>query len=272
MTQQPVYQQPPVQYAPQAPPVQYAPQPYAPQPQAYAQPVYQQAPPAPAGPPPVQGTLDDYYSQPTGGGGPGISWKGKPEGTSYIGTVTKDVTNGDIIQDSDFTTKQPKFYKDGRPVFVMRVGLVNAPTQEFPDGEFSFWVRGQARDELSRAMAEAGVEGAPKAGDVIQVTLVQRKPNRTGNPTNIVQISYTPNPNAAAPVAVQAPVAAAIPVAQVPVAVAPVTVQQPVQVPVAQAAPVAQAPAQQVLQGVPGMTQEQLAKLAEMTGQQVVPG
>jgi hypothetical protein len=155
----------------------------------------------------------------------------------------------------------------------MRVGLVNQPTQEFPDGEFSFWVRGQARDELSRAMAEAGVEGAPKAGDVIQVTLVQRKPNRTGNPTNIVQITYTPGGQrtqhpAHIEAPVQAPVAAPVPVAQAPVAVAPVPVQQPVQVPVAQA-PVAQAPAQQVLQAPPGFDPEQLAKLQQITGQTV---
>ena len=229
-------QQPPVY---QAPPQAYPPQGYAPQ-QAPQQPTV----------PLANGTLDDYYSQPTGSAGPGISWKDKPIGTSYAGVVTRDVTNGDVIQDTDFTTKQPKFYSDGRPVFVMKVPLRNAPTQEFPDGEFGFYVRGQAREELARAMSEAGVQGAPKAGDVIQVTLVQRKPSRRGgNPANIVQIAYTPA-GGQAPAQQQAPAVqpAAQPVPQVPAA-QPVAQPAPQVQPVQQQAPVQQyapqAPVQQ---------------------------
>lgn len=206
MTQQPYY--PPMQPVyPQ--PVQ---QPYPPQ-QAYpgypAQPVQ-----APAGPPPANGTLDAYFDQPTTGGGPSIGWKDKPLGTTYVGFVMRDVTNGDVVHDTDPATKQLKYYKDQRPVFVMKVPLQVQPTPEFPEGEAMFWVRGQARDELVRAMAEVGVSGSPKAGDLIQVTLVQRKPNRTGNPSNIVQIVF--RRQGAAPA--QAPVAQAAPVAQQPVA------------------------------------------------------
>jgi hypothetical protein len=294
MTQQPYYPPQPQQgYAPQFPqaPVQYAPPPQQP---VYAPPVQQYAPQAPAQPPLANGSLDDYYSQPTGGGGPGISWKDKPLGTTYAGVVKRDVTNGDVVQDSDFTTKQPKFYRDGRPVFVMKVPLQGQPSQEFPDGEFAFWVRGQARDELARAMAEAGVEGAPKAGALIQVALVERKPSRQGNPANIVRISYTPaggaapaqpqqaapiqQPQAPAPQQVQyqqpqAPVQQyAPPVAQQeqpPAWAQPAPVQQPqltqqVAQPVQQAAP-AQAPVQQSAPPAPaGLTPEQEQLLAQL--------
>lgn len=196
------YPQPgyPAPQYPQAPPAQ--PQPYA-QPQGY--PAYPQQPaqnvgyPPPMAPPQApaiplaNGTLDDFYNQPSGGTGPAISWKGKPEGTTYVGIVARDVTNADIQQDSDPMTKQPKFFRDGRPQFVMKVPLKVAPSQEFPDGECTWFVRGQARDELSRAMAEAGVQGAPKGGAGVRVTLVQRKPSRAGgNPANIVQVAYQP--------------------------------------------------------------------------------
>jgi hypothetical protein len=172
-------------------------------PQGYAPPQY--APPA--APPVVlaTGTIDQFYSQPTGSSGPGVSWKNKPLGTTYVGLVTRDVVQGDIQQDIDFQTKQPKFTRGGQPVFIMKVPLQVQPCQEFPEGEFTFYVRGQAREELVRAMAQAGLEGAPKGGALIQVTLIQRKPNQSGNPTNIVQISYTPDYNQvpAAPAPVQ---------------------------------------------------------------------
>lgn len=192
----------PAQPAPQqfVPPQQFQ-QPMAPAypQQPYPQQFVPQAPPQPTQPL-VQGTLDDFYNQPSSGGGPGISWKDKPLGTSYAGVVTRDVVQADVVQDTDFTTKQPKFYRDGRPQFVMKVPLKGQPSAEFPDGEFAFWVRGQARDELVRAMAEVGCSGAPKAGALIQVTLVERKPSRAGNPANIVRIQYVP-PQGAAPAA-----------------------------------------------------------------------
>jgi hypothetical protein len=282
VTQQPFYPPQPQQgYAPQfpqAPVQQYAPAP----PQAYAPPVPQYAPPAPSAPPLANGSLDDYYSQPTGGGGPGISWKDKPLGTTYAGIVKRDVTNGDVVQDTDFTTKQPKFYRDGRPVFVMKVPLQGQPSQEFPDGEFAFWVRGQARDELARAMAEAGCEGAPKAGAVVQVTLVERKPSRAGNPANIVRITYQP-PTGGQQVA-QAP--APQPVQQQAPAPQPVVEQAPTQQyapqpqvqqyqqqapapqPVQQEQYAPQAPAPQAQQTAPqppaGLSPEQEALLAQL--------
>lgn len=201
MTQQPYY---PPQY-PQAPqqvqqpyPPQPVQQPYPPQgfPQQVQQPypVPQQQPTQPL----AQGNLDDYYNQPSASTGPSISWTNadrspKPIGTAYAGIVARDVTNADVQQQTDFNTKAPLFYRDGRPKFAMKVPLKVQPSAEFPEGEATWFVKGQARDELVRAMAEAGCDGAPKAGATIVVRLVQRRPSGAGmNPANVVQVGYTP--------------------------------------------------------------------------------
>lgn len=263
MTQQPYYPPPaPQQGYPPQPPAQqpqYQPpqQPYAPPQQGYPpvqgyppQPGYGQQPQAPAQPL-VQGTLDDYYNQPTAGGGPSVVWSlnngaiQKPLGTTYVGIVARDVAAGDVQQDTDPKTGQGKFYRDGRPRFVMKVPLKQVMTgpspqqvgpnpQEYPEGEAQWFVRGQARDELTRAVTAAGLEGntPPKEGDVIQITLVERRPSRGGgNPANHVQVVFQPGPRHQAGAAVggqqaSQPAAAPDPAAG---AVAPSPVPAPVQ-------------------------------------------
>lgn len=220
----------------------YPPQQVAPQFPGY--PPQQQAPAAPL----AAGTLDEYYGQPSAGGGPSLSWKDKPIGTQYAGIVARDVTNADVQQQTDFQTKQPLFYRDGRPKFAMKVPLKVHVTQEHPDGEAVWFVKGQARDELVRAMAEAGVSGAPKAGDGIVITLVQRKASGQGlNPTNVFQVQYhpaqqgQPGPEAASPAPVPPQPAAA------PPAPAPAAPQPEAQAPAAPPPPANLDPAQQEL-------------------------
>lgn len=206
MTQQPYYQP---QY-PQQPPAQQGPpewaqpqQPWTPpgQPmqQAYQQPY---APAAPPAQPLANGGIDEFYSQPNLGGGPGVSWKGKPDGYTVQGIVPRDTGDGDVSQEvgapGSPDAGRPLTYRDGRPKFVLAVPLQVAPSQEFPDGEARLYVRGQLRDELARAMAEVGCSGAPTAGAVITVTLVQRKQGRGTIPQNVFAVQYTP-PGGAAP-------------------------------------------------------------------------
>jgi hypothetical protein len=197
------YPQAPQQFAPPAP-VQQPQYPQAPGQQGFAQqpqfqqPGYPQAAPQPPVQPLAQGSIDDFYSQPSASGGPSISWTDaqggpKPIGTQYVGIVARDVTKADIQQQTDFNTKAPLFYKDGRPKFAMKVPLKVQPSQEFPDGEATWYVKGQARDELVRAMSEAGDDGAPKGGAAISITLVQRRATQRGlNPANVVQVQYQP--------------------------------------------------------------------------------
>lgn len=153
------------QYAPPAPPMQYPPQQYAPQPQY--------APPMPA---PVAGSLDEFFSQPGGGSGASWKFKDKPIGTVYHGIVARAVTKGDVRQQTD-NNNRPLTFKDGRPKFVMVVPMLVQPSAEYPEGTAAWWVKGQARDELVRAMAEAGApDGPPEAGAAISVTLVGKRP------------------------------------------------------------------------------------------------
>ncbi|MFT4081160.1 MAG: hypothetical protein QM638_01110 [Nocardioides sp.] len=276
MTQQPYY---PPQYpqAPQPqqyvqPPAQQAPPPYPTQPQQpyppYPQQGYPQQQPQQPQIPLAEGSLDAFYSQPSVGGGPSISWtdkqtqQPKPIGTTYAGIVARDVTNADVQQQTDIKTGQPQVYRDGRPKFAMKVPLKVQPSQEFPEGEASWFVKGQARDELVRAMIEAGVSGSPKAGDAIQVTLVQRRPSGPGmNPANIVQVNYQP---AQQPVQQQ--------VTEPPQSFAQ---QQQLQAYTAQQQPQQAAPPQQAAQvpaqqpAVPeGLSADQAALLARLTGGQ----
>lgn len=305
MSQTP-YGYPPQQYT-QAPPQPYAQPGYAPAPQypqappqQYAQPGYAPQPmAAPAAPPPIaSGTLDDFYSQPSAAGGPGISWKGKPEGTSYAGIVSGKCR---VQQDTDFDTGRPLFQRDQvTPKWVMLIPLSQVQTNaqgplEFPDGEAVFYVRGQARDELARAMNEAHCSGEPAEGAGFSVTLTQRKPNRKGNPSNIVAIRYLPpggvphqataepsGTGAPSPAPVQQAAPAPQPQAQTEAPPAwaapqPNPQQVPLAQPVQQQAPAYQPPQeQQVAPAAPqppaGLSPEQQQLLATLTGGQAPAG
>lgn len=255
---------PPQQFAPQAP--QFPGQPYGmpQQPQQPAQPL-------------AAGSLDAFNSQPvsTGEDGNSCSWKDLQPGAVYAGTVTRDVVDSDVMQQTDYTTKLPKFSRDGRPMFQMRVPLQldQCPPQyanNHPDGKGSLWVLGKLQAALVQAMGAAGVSGAPKKGDHVVVTLADRKATSAGSsPAKIFAVQYVPA-NSAAPA--PAPVAQAAPEPQAPAPV-PAPVQMP-QVPQAPAqapaqmpqAPQAAAPAPAGVPSAASLTPEQQALLARIGG------
>lgn len=184
---QPAY--PPQNY-PQQPPAQPYQQPGYP-PQGYGQPQYAPAPQQAPAPPMPAGSLDSFYQQPSASGGPSISFKDKPIGTFYEGFVSRPVTDADVRAQSD-TAGNPQTYKDGRTKFVMVVPMTVQPSPEFPEGTASWWCKGQSRDELARAMAEAGApDRAPEAGAWIRITLAGRRQIPGGfNPANQTRIDY----------------------------------------------------------------------------------
>ena len=188
---------------PQPPAQPYPPQQPAQQP-VYYPPQYPQAPggypaqygaPAPVPPAPLPtGGLDEYYAQPSGGSGPAYKFldsNRQPQiGKEYVGLVARQPGNGDIRAQTD-PRGMPQFFKDGRPKFVMVCPMLTMPSTEFPDGNAGWWVKGQARDELARAMAEAGAPvGPPEAGALIAVRLTGSRPVPGMNPALIFLVRY----------------------------------------------------------------------------------
>lgn len=302
--QQPQQGYPPQAYAPPQYPAQPAYQQPPAYPQGYAQPGYAPAPmpyapPAPPQVPLPTGTLDQFYSQPSTGSGPSFKFMDASRnpmiGKTCAGIVERPLTNADVrAQEQNGVVRT---YRDGRPKFVMVVPMLVQPSQEFPEGRAGWWVKGQARDELARAMAEAGApEGPPEAGAAISVTLVGVKPVPNMNPAYQYRITYMRPQGAGAAVTGGAPAAGgyaygAAPMADPAQPVQAVPAQQPQMVMTAQGptlgappapayvppAPVPQqpqmpqaAPVQQPVPTAPpaAMTPEQQALFAKLTGQQ----
>jgi len=190
---QPVYPQYPQQAPPQQ---QFVPVAYPQAPPQYPQPVYPQpqyAPPAP--PPTVAGSLDEFFNQPSTGTKAWV-FKDRPVGTTYSGIVARPVSSADVRQQTDQHGNGQR-YMDGRPKFVMVVPMLVSPTAEFPQGQASWWVKGQARDELARAMAEAGAPvGPPEAGAGITVQFVGLRPIPGMNPAHQYRVTYVRPQNA----------------------------------------------------------------------------
>ena len=243
-------QYPVQQYPPQWP--QQAQQPY-PQPQAYA-PGYPPATPAAPAAPLAQGSIDDFYNQPSSGGGAFLKFE---VGTVHVGIVARAITSGDIRQKTTPPAQgsQPQFFKDGRPRFEMLVPLKVQPNQQHPDGLATWAVSGADRDELVRAMAEAGAPAGPPEPDAaIQIACTRLQPTRGGIPRKVKHVTYTrPSGETSSPApAVAQPVPQQAFVPQVP----------------AQAAPAQPAPAAQPAATPAGLSPEQQALLAKLTGAQ----
>lgn len=155
----------------------------------------------------ANGNLDDFFGAPSVSGGPSWSFKDKQIGTTYQGIISRPITNADVQQQTTPGTGLPATYRDGRPKWVMKVPLTVQPDANFPDGEATWFVTGQSRDELVRAMRESGApDGPPEVGAQIQVTLVNRKPSKTPgfNPSNQVMVRYVrPNVETASPASTQ---------------------------------------------------------------------
>lgn len=213
--------QPPIQpQFPQAPPQQggYPPQGYPAQPyppQGYGQPGM--APPGPQQPPLVQGTLADFYNQPSTGGGPSLKFE--QLNTRYVGVVTRAIGSGDVQQQTD-TQGRPLTFRDGRPKWVMKVPLQMQPSATYPDGLAQWYVKGGSTAELTRAMAEAGcpesvIQAGPEAGAVIDVTFVSTRNSGPGmNPAKVFRVNYQRPNGTAAAAPVEAPQQQAQPVQQ----------------------------------------------------------
>jgi hypothetical protein len=189
-------------------------------------------PPAQPQAPLAQGTLDDFFDQPTVGGGQALKFA--QLGTEYYVEVTRPITKADVQQQTD-TRNIPQYFKDGRPKFQMLVP-VHVLNSNVPDaiGTTSvFYLKGATREKLAAAMAHAGAPaGPPEAGCRMRLRYAADVPTGAGfNPRKDIDIVYE-RPAAAnsgesqLPPEVHAEQQAAAPLPQMQVPQAP-PVQQP---------------------------------------------
>ena len=255
-------QQPMPQYsAPQQPMPQYAPQQQqfqpAPMPQYAPVQPFQSAPQQHLAQRPVQGSVSAFIGQPKIGRAKAVTWGGKPDGYTVVGEVASDVTDRDIIHDTDMQTGALRFWRDGSPRYVMLVTLnTGQPTADFPEGQATLYVRaGDIQDKLAEAMTQAGRRGAPKAGDMLSVTLIERRAGQGAIPKNIFAAQYRMggSPNVEP---ISEPASQPQPVAETP---EPAPNPTPVQVPAPPSAPT-QSPAPE------GPNQAQADLLAKLKG------
>jgi hypothetical protein len=150
-------------------------------------PGYGQPPqPGPALPRP---SVQDFLDQPAGGSGASLGAFFRVPGQSIRGTVARPIGPGDIQVQTD-KNNRPQQFKDGRYKYVMIVPLA-VQHVEFPDGRAAWYVKGQARDALAAAMAQAGAPaGPPEPGAVIDITFTGERESPGWNNQKLYHVVY----------------------------------------------------------------------------------
>lgn len=174
---------------------------------AVPQATFQQAQSA-AQPQAARGTLEDFFNQPTGGGGPSVTSKffnQRIQGSWLQLTVLSDVTNADVQHQKTPQGVLQYFKKNGqddltRPklVLVVKVQVTGSSdgthTTVFPDGQASLWLKkGPVTDNLCAAMAAAGdPSGFPKGGAQMVMQSAGEQASRTVgfNATKLYDFQY----------------------------------------------------------------------------------
>jgi hypothetical protein len=203
----------------------------------------------------ARGTLEDFFNQPSGGGGPSVTSKffnDRPQGSWLQLTVLADVTNADVQHQKTPQGVLQYFKKNGqddltRPKLVLVVKVQVTGSSDgthatvFPDGTASLWLKkGPVTDDLIRAMTAAGdPSGYPKAGAQMVMQSAGSQPSRTVgfSATKLYGFQYAAPAGGVDPTS-QAPVTTAVSTPAPASAVASVPVPAPTPAP----APAASAP------------------------------
>lgn len=113
-----------------------------------------------------------------------------PIGTSFTGIITGELRRAQII---DFETKQPKFWKDGRPQEQVIIDLLTDEREdELDDGIRTLYVKGQMLAELQEKLRATRHLGRLGAGSRLTITLIAYKDTGKGNPQKIYRIDVGP--------------------------------------------------------------------------------
>lgn len=165
-----------------------------PQGQGYGQPQ--------GGPPQPKGTLGAFFSQPAASGASLGKFFTNP-GQSIEGVVARPLTHADVRPQTNMQTGQIQTFKDGSVKWHMIVPLLVQQSQLFPEGKAAWYVKGQAKDELARAMLEAGVppdeDGnlVPEAGAWVRIAFTGYRQVPGMNAAKQYEVIYR-RPNATA--------------------------------------------------------------------------
>lgn len=220
---------------------------------------------------PVQwanGTIADFYAQPSTGGGGGLKFP--QNGSAHMVIVNRALVDGDTEQQSEMNDKnKPAYDRKGQPKLVLKVPVNVTVSPDNPEGVAKWYLQGAAREDLARAMSLAGAPvGPPEPGCAVYIckTGTRKAGNFTANtwdirywrPADAVGLAQQYNiayPQLSAE-GQAATLAAEAPQAQQQVQVPPpVHVQGPVQQQVQP--PVDNAPVQQYVQQAPPVQQFQ---------------
>lgn len=228
----------------------------------------------------ARGTVEDFWNQPTGsnGGKGASSYFGgkdtpeKPEGAWLQFTVDRDITGNDVQQMTKYGTHILETWQfgpqAGKPKFQLVVPATVVASgdgthgQFFEGGAMRLYLKPGPVSDAFRAALQAGGEpsGFPKGGSTVVMVKAGKKQNKSGNPTQLYDFTYTA-PNGV-PATVQAEVASAPPTA-------PATVPAPgAPAPSTAATPPAQAPAPAASDGQSELEAKKAALLAELNGLQ----
>jgi len=115
-----------------------------------------------------------------------------PIGTSFTGLIVGDLRT---MQITDFETKQPKVYGDGRPAMQIVLDLqTNDRDQDDPtdDGVRSLYVKNQMLAAFQAGLQPTRHLGRIGEGSRVTVTLVGYKPTGKGNPQKLYRIDIGP--------------------------------------------------------------------------------
>lgn len=166
-------------------------------------------------------TADEFLM---GGGIPSVSFKNKPYGTTYSGTVDR---HPEVQQQTDFDSGKPLFWDDGKPKWQAKIVIQTDerdPKINDDDGLRAIYAKGEVQKAIAAAVRAAGAKRVEPGGKLSLTFTGEGEAKGKLNPPKLYAATYTP-PNplemaADAPAAAPAPAAAA-PASSAPAEAAP---------------------------------------------------
>lgn len=132
-------------------------------------------------------SADDFFA----GGTP--SAKFDSPGVTVAGTITRV---GEPMQQRDFTTGNPKFWDDGKPMLQLPVDVrtdLRDPEVTNDDGTRALYIKGELQKAVRTAVRQAGATGLREGGHLSVTYTGNGEARQRGmNPPKLYSATYTP--------------------------------------------------------------------------------